>query len=177
MASAHYRQVLNLSDEALEASQRAVARIRELADRLDSPTTRGATPAMVVAADDLAVRVRNALFDDLNAPQALAAVFDFLRAANGDLDRRGNDGAALERARQSVAFIEATLGIVPAPEERGCSATKGEQRPARPPSARVQMRSLFAAGWKSGCRRGLTRARVVTSQRRMRSAMSSWRAG
>ena len=113
MASAHYRQVLNLSDEALEGSQRAVQRIREFADRLDSPTTQGATPAMGPAADDLMLRVRNALFDDLNAPQAVAAVFDFLRAANADLDRRGSDQGALERARQSVTFIEETLGIVP----------------------------------------------------------------
>jgi cysteinyl-tRNA synthetase len=127
MASAHYRQKLNLSEAALEASQRAVGRIREFADRLDSPATQGATPAMTTLADDLELQVRNALFDDLNAPQALAAVFDFLRAANADLDRRGRDVSGLERARQSVAFIESSLGIVP--EGRPVSivgvATKG----------------------------------------------------
>ncbi len=130
MASAHYRQVLNLSDEALEGSQRAVERIREFADRLDSPATRGGTPAMIAAADDLMLRVRNALFDDLNAPQALAAVFDFLRASNADLDRRGHDKHGLERARQSVAFIEQTLGIVPPVQtERGLVGLTPEQAP------------------------------------------------
>jgi cysteinyl-tRNA synthetase len=109
-----------LSEAALEASQRAVARSREFADRLQSPTTHGATPAMAAAADDLELRVRNALFDDLNAPQAVAAVFDFLRAANADLDRRSRDSDGLERARQSVTFIEETLGIVPPVQsERG----------------------------------------------------------
>ena len=53
------------------------------------------------------------------APQALAAVFDYLRAANADLDKKGNDQGALERARGAVAFIEATLGIVPPPRAGG----------------------------------------------------------
>ncbi len=113
MYTTHYRQVLNLSEAALEASQRAVAHVGEFAERVAAPGARGGTPAMAAIADEFADRVRAALFDDLNAPQALAAVFDFVRAANADLDRRGNDQGALERARGAVAFIEATLGIVP----------------------------------------------------------------
>ncbi len=57
--------------------------------------------------------MRDALFDDLNAPQALAAVFDFVHAANADLDRRGSDRSALDEAASALEFIEATLGIVP----------------------------------------------------------------
>jgi cysteinyl-tRNA synthetase len=119
MATAHYRQKLNLSEAAIDASERAVARIGELADRLASTTTNGATPAMIPAVDDLKSRMQNALFDDLNAPEALAAVFDFVRAANADLDRRGQDKESLDRARQAVAFIEETLGIVPPRSEGG----------------------------------------------------------
>jgi cysteinyl-tRNA synthetase len=80
---------------------------------------------MAAIADEFEERVRAALFDDLNAPQALAAVFDFLRAANADLDRRGSDRAALERARRSVTFIEDTLGIVPPPRAGGVVGAAG----------------------------------------------------
>ena len=121
MYTTHYRQVLNLSEAALEASQRAVAHVGEFAERVAAagPGNRGGTQAMAAIADEFEARVKAALFDDLNAPQALAAVFDFLRAANADLDKKGNAPGALERARGAVAFIEATLGIVPPPRAGG----------------------------------------------------------
>ena len=96
---------------------------------------------MAAIADEFTDRVRSALFDDLNAPQALAAVFDFLRAANADLDRRGHDRAALERAQAAVAFIEETLGIVPPPRTGGMvgaldtPARAGEATDAETPDA------------------------------------------
>jgi cysteinyl-tRNA synthetase len=127
MYTTHYRQVLNLSEAALEASQRAVAHVGEFAERLAAPGGKGGTPAMAAIADEFEERVKAALFDDLNAPQALAAVFDFLRAANADLDRRGSDRSALERARRSVAFIEETLGIVPPPRMGGVVGVPGGQ--------------------------------------------------
>jgi cysteinyl-tRNA synthetase len=109
----HYRQVLNLTDDALAASSAAVAYIGELAERLDIPETLGATPALAVAAEEMERRVREALFDDLDAPRALAAVFEFVRVANAELDRRGADKGALARGREAVRFIGATLDIVP----------------------------------------------------------------
>jgi cysteinyl-tRNA synthetase len=141
MFTTHYRQVLNLSEAALEASQRAVAHVGEFAERLAAPGTTGGTPAMAAIADEFTDRVRSALFDDLNAPQALAAVFDFLRAANADLDRRGHDRASLERAQAAVAFIEETLGIVPPPRTGGMvgaldtPARAGEATDAETPDA------------------------------------------
>jgi cysteinyl-tRNA synthetase len=95
--------------------------VGEFAERVAAagPGNRGGTQAMAAIADEFEARVKAALFDDLNAPQALAAVFDFLRAANADLDKKGNAPGALERARGAVAFIEATLGIVPPPRAGG----------------------------------------------------------
>ncbi len=97
------------------------AHVGEFAERVAAAGrgNRGGTQAMAAIADEFEARVKAALFDDLNAPQALAAVFDFLRAANADLDKKGNAPGALERARGAVAFIEATLGIVPPPRAGG----------------------------------------------------------
>ena len=109
----HYRQVLNLADEGLEASRAAVMHLAELAERLDSPMPGSGTLAMATAAAELEQGIREALFDDLNSPRALAAVFNFVRAANADLDRKGGDASAISQARNGLQFIETALGIVP----------------------------------------------------------------
>ena len=54
-----------------------------------------------------------AFFDDLNAPEALGALFRFIRAANAELDKRGTDKSALERARKAFAAINGVLDILP----------------------------------------------------------------
>ena len=111
----HYRKELNLSDQALEASTEAVRRVGDFARRLRDPATLelGGTGGLAHAADEAVQRVEDALFDDLNGPEALAALFDFIRQANAELDRKGGDKAAVERARQAFDRIDAVLDIVP----------------------------------------------------------------
>jgi cysteinyl-tRNA synthetase len=111
----HYRKELNLSDQALEASTEAVRRVGDFARRLGNPATLelGGTPALARAADEAERKVEAALFDDLNAPEALAALFDFIRQANAELDRKGGDRASVERARAAFDRIDQVLDIVP----------------------------------------------------------------
>jgi cysteinyl-tRNA synthetase len=109
--STHYRKRLNLSDAALEASLEAVRRIGEFAERLDDAV--GGTPALADAADEALERTRAALFDDLNAPEALAALFMFVQRANAELDRRGTDTAPLQRARDVFGTIIGLLDVRP----------------------------------------------------------------
>ena len=54
-----------------------------------------------------------ALFDDLNGPEALAALFNFIRRANAELDRRGGDRDAIQQARKAFERINGVLDIVP----------------------------------------------------------------
>ncbi len=110
----HYRKELNLSEDALEASINAVRRVGDFADRL--ATASGGTPALATAAEQAVADVEKALFDDLNAPNALAALFTFITRANAELDRRGNDQEALEKARSAFGTINGVLDLVP---ERG----------------------------------------------------------
>ena len=111
----HYRKELNLSEEALEASRQAVRRVGDFAERLSSESTMalGGTPALARAADEAVAQAEAALFDDLNGPEALAALFDFIRKANAELDRAGGDMESVERARSAFARIDAILDIVP----------------------------------------------------------------
>ena len=109
--STHYRKQLNLSGDALEASIEGVRRIADFAERLAA--AKGATPELEKIADEADAEVTAALFDDLNAPIALGALFMFVRKANAELDRNGVDKRALERARAVFARINAVLDVVP----------------------------------------------------------------
>jgi cysteinyl-tRNA synthetase len=109
--STHYRKQLNLSGDALEASIEGVRRIGDFAARLGE--AKGATPELEKIADETEAEVIAALFDDLNAPIALGALFTFVRKANAELDRNGVDKRALERAREVFARINSVLDVVP----------------------------------------------------------------
>ena len=89
----------------------AVRRIGEFAARLDEAV--GGTPELASAADDAEAAVRAALFDDLNAPEAMAALFTFITRGNAELDRRGSDGGAIERAREVFRLIDGVLDVRP----------------------------------------------------------------
>lgn len=109
--STHYRKILNFNAEALEASAKAVRRIGDFKARLDAAT--GAPAALADAAIECEGAVRAALADDLNAPEAVAALFVFVNRANALLDQGGDDAAALARARATFALVDGVLDLVP----------------------------------------------------------------
>ncbi len=109
--STHYRKQLNMSGDALEASMEGVRRIADFAERLADATA--ATPELEKVADEAEAEFLSALYDDLNAPIALGALFTFIRRANAELDRNGVDRRALERAREVFARINSVLDVVP----------------------------------------------------------------
>jgi cysteinyl-tRNA synthetase len=109
--STHYRKQLNLSAEALESAIEGVRRVGDFAERLAG--ARGGTPELAAAAVEMEREASEALFDDLNAPLAMGALFTFIRAANAELNRRGDDAGALESARQAFSRINGALDIIP----------------------------------------------------------------
>ena len=111
MFSAHYRKELNLSDEALDASAEAVRRVGDFAERLSRAS--GATPALAAASAAAEVAFTSAIYDDLNAPRAMAAVFSFITAANAELDRGGADVGALVEARRVFEVMNGVLDLIP----------------------------------------------------------------
>ncbi len=133
----HYRKELNLSDDALEASINAVRRVGDFSDRIGSAT--GGTPELTAVAETALTGFREALFDDLNAPNAMAAMFGFITRANAEFDRRGSDLAGLARAREVFAAMNGVLDIVP-DREVGDAALVGwvEERLAGRRAARAR---------------------------------------
>ena len=88
MFQTHYRQQLDLTDDGLAAAREGARRLGEFADRLErAGVAKGAgDPAWAGPASQLEADFRTALDDDLNAPRAVGAVFEFLREANRLLD-------------------------------------------------------------------------------------------
>ncbi|MHB1223846.1 MAG: cysteine--tRNA ligase [Gemmatimonadaceae bacterium] len=109
--STHYRKQLNFTIEALEGSAEAVRRIGGFAGRLRDAGA--GTPELAAAAERAEMAVRAALADDLNGPEALAALFTFVSEGNAELDRRGRDAGAVERAREVYALINGVLDVEP----------------------------------------------------------------
>ena len=89
----------------------AVRRVGEFAARLDE--AKGGTPELALAAEEAEAAVKSALFDDLNAPEAMGALFTFITRGNAELDRRGTDPQAIERARQAFKVIDGVLDVRP----------------------------------------------------------------
>jgi cysteinyl-tRNA synthetase len=89
----------------------AVARIAEFAHRLEMAT--GGTLGLAECAREAEEVFRRALDDDLNAPEALAALFSFLQRANSELDRGGSDTAPIEEARRVFALMDGVLDLQP----------------------------------------------------------------
>lgn len=127
----HYRKELNLSEDALDASMNAVRRIGDFAERLGAAT--GGTMEMGTLADAAVADFKAALFDDLNAPNAMAAMFTFVNRMNAELDRQGTDGGGLAKAREAFATMNGVLDIVPDREvaDQGLATWVAERLAAR----------------------------------------------
>ena len=110
----HYRKELNLTEEALEASIDAVRRIGIFAERLSRASA--GTAELGQAAEELTRDAETALFDDLNAPEAIAALSVFITRANAELDRAGQDREGLAKARQAFERVNGVLDLIPEPE-------------------------------------------------------------
>jgi cysteinyl-tRNA synthetase len=119
----HYRQPLDFTDAALDAAREGVKRLGEFRERLTSAAraeVAGAPgpSALGGLAERFQTQWRAALDDDLDAPRATAALFDFVRGANRELDRAsGAPGAAaaLGALERSMAVLD-VLPSAPAPD-------------------------------------------------------------
>ena len=156
LLNAQYRQPLNFTFEALAAARTALARVDECVDAL---TARAAQPG-----EDTGVRVESqlgafgaALADDLNAPEAFAALFAFVRAANAALNAGlppAGAAAALEELKRMdrvlgfVAFGRAAKEEVPA-EIQALADARAKARAEKNWAESDRLRDALAAkGWQ-----------------------------
>jgi cysteinyl-tRNA synthetase len=109
LAGAHYRKPLNFTFEALTGAAAALDRIRGLWKRLGDVTREGAAEPAEQAVRAARETFAAALADDLNTPEALAAVHGLVTRANsllgeGAMTREGADGVQRELASMDSVF-------------------------------------------------------------------------
>lgn len=113
LINGHYRQPLNFTFDALEAARTALARIDECVDALEE-CAGGAAPADSVPA--WAAEARDAFTvavnDDLNIPEAFAALFALVRGSNSAL--RDGKLSATDAAALLTLFdrMDSVLGVI-----------------------------------------------------------------
>jgi cysteinyl-tRNA synthetase len=141
--SGHYRQPLQYSDETLDAARAGVRRLRE-AGRLLAP---GASPEDMAP---LRERFFAALADDFNTPEAMSAVWDWVRESN----RRGGVGGDHLREMLGVLGLDnlledATADGAPDAAARELVDRREQARAARDWSEADRLRDELAAlGWQ-----------------------------
>ncbi len=108
----HYRQPLNFSPEALQSAAEGSRRLGEFHDRLlaGGPGRGDSEDPVAVLSWQFEADFRAALDDDLNAPQAVATLFEFVRAVNRELDRGAAERAAALRVLDRVMGV---LDVLP----------------------------------------------------------------
>jgi cysteinyl-tRNA synthetase len=108
--NSHYRSPLTYSGEAIEAAAGGVERLLRVISRDDPSGSRGKS----LDASAYKEQFMEAMDDDFNTPQALAALFDLAREINQAADA----GIGFAEARQALRELGGILGLTfSAPEE------------------------------------------------------------
>jgi cysteinyl-tRNA synthetase len=137
LGSAHYRSMLEFSDEALAEAASGYRRIEGFLRRAEESL--GDRPA----ATEIPAAFAAALDDDLGVPQALAVLHDTVRAGNTAL--ADADAGAARRARDEVAVMLDVLGLNPYAEQWAAGADDGAARRALAPLVDVVLAQRQAA--------------------------------
>ncbi|MDE6269763.1 MAG: cysteine--tRNA ligase, partial [Muribaculaceae bacterium] len=110
---AHYRGTVDFSNEALQASEKALGRLNEAYRRLQALTPASETDALDLAAIEAGLQA--AMDDDFNTPLVIAGLFDIASTVN-----KANDGslklshADIDGLKRIVdTYMVDILGIIP----------------------------------------------------------------
>jgi cysteinyl-tRNA synthetase len=150
----HYRQKVDWTDESLMAAREGSRRLGEFQTRMRAAAAQGGaeSPELAGAAGRLEAGFAAALDDDLNAPRAVASVFDFVREANRLLDGGAVPGASVLRAWE---LVDRVLAAAPSDGGRDVLAVDdalsaesvGSDLDETPPEASDDARRAWALGW------------------------------
>ena len=118
MLSAHYRSPLNFSDELMESAKNGLERIKNAAANLDHILKNpGSRPESLTDSEDkdftkaFIDKFDEAMDDDCNTADAIAAVFELVRAINSNINENSSI-ALVKSARESLKSLSDVLGII-----------------------------------------------------------------
>ncbi|MGN0186493.1 MAG: cysteine--tRNA ligase [Paludibacteraceae bacterium] len=111
---AHYRSTIDFSNEALQASEKGLARLMEAYERLQKLSPAAQSTIDVKGLRD---RCEEAMCDDMNTPIVISHLFDACKAINTVYDGKGTIAADDLEELKSVfkLFVEDILGLQTTP--------------------------------------------------------------
>ena len=115
LMSAQYRRELNFTRHGLEASGAAIQRLLDFEARLNETQASDGADGGAVGriATEAVDAFREAMDDDLNSAEALAALFVFVNRTNSELDAAaGISEGDLTAAREALASLDQVLGLL-----------------------------------------------------------------
>ncbi len=113
LINGHYRQMLNFTFDALQAARTALARVDAFTDRI-AQTAAGAAPAAEAPAwaKDALAEFDKAMADDLNVPNALAALFILVREGNTAIDAGSLSAADAAAVIEILKKMDSILSVI-----------------------------------------------------------------
>jgi cysteinyl-tRNA synthetase len=112
LAGSHYRKPLNFGFEGLHQAAAALERIHGLVERLGEAEAEGTEGPAVVACEDARKAFDAALADDLNTPEALAAVHGLVGEANALLAEGQLTRSGAEAVRSTIEAMDEVFGVL-----------------------------------------------------------------
>lgn len=118
MLSAHYRSQLNFSAELMEASKNALERILTAEQRIKEIAEKATVQEMTIAelalteqAKEYTVKFDNAMDDDVNTADAIAAIFELVKFMNTNATEGSSAGFA-NALKNQLEELTDILGII-----------------------------------------------------------------
>ena len=112
MLTAGYRMPLNYAVELNESCKNSLERMYTCRDNLDFAIehAHGTDTALAAKCEEARTKFKTAMDDDLNTPDALAAIFDLVKDINTLSD--ASDKATLETAAKTFDELTGVLGLL-----------------------------------------------------------------
>ena len=173
LATTHYRQALDFTDQALDAAKEGARRLGEFAGRLNAAAD-GASAEFAAAGERLAHDFAAAMDDDLNAPRALAALFEAAREGNRLLDGRISPTAGFRAAwAKGTGVLQVLPGQLGAALVAASGTVAGEL--SETPPAEVAAAEAWAMAW-AGRRLAAKKSKNFAESDRIRAilAQNGW---
>ncbi|PID59508.1 MAG: cysteine--tRNA ligase [Ignavibacteriae bacterium] len=106
----HYSRPLNFSKDLLESAEKGLEKIYSLADRIKSFQTSQGSGLNDFEIERYIFAFESAMDDDFNTPQALSAIYDFVRDFNKFLSK--NNKISEDVINNAKNFLQSTLSDV-----------------------------------------------------------------
>ena len=112
LINGHYRQALNFTFDALDAARTSLARIDECVDALTALAGQAAASAMPAWANEARTVFSAAVNDDLNLPEAFAALFALVRESNSAMHQNALKPEEAAAVLSVFEALDTVFGLV-----------------------------------------------------------------